>query len=114
MEKPYFVYIIRLSNGSLYTGYTDDVLKRLRMHCAGKGSKVARSFPPRKVERVWKAESRSSALRLEAMIKRCSREEKERFIRRPSELIQKVVRDGRIDGEVEVAREFSRVKIPCT
>ncbi|HNX58588.1 MAG TPA: GIY-YIG nuclease family protein [Spirochaetota bacterium] len=114
MEKPYFVYILRLSNGSLYTGYTDDVLKRLRAHCSGKGSKVARSFPPRKIERVWKTESRSSALRLEAMIKRCSREEKERFVRKPSELIREAVRGGRIDGDIEVAREFSRVKMPCT
>ena len=114
MEKPYFVYILRLSNGNLYTGYTDDVPKRLCAHCAGKGSKVARSFPPRKVERVWRTESKSSALKLEAMIKRRSREEKERFIRKPSELIREVVRGGRIDGGIVVAREFSRLKMPCT
>ena len=43
----YFAYIMRCADGTLYTGYTDNPERRLRVHNAGKGAKYTR--PRRKV-----------------------------------------------------------------
>ena len=39
MDKVWFVYLLRCGDGSLYCGITDDVLRRLEAHAAGKGAK---------------------------------------------------------------------------
>ena len=72
----YSVYILRCSDGTLYTGSAADVLHRLAVHQSGKGAKYTRSRLP--VELVYReaAESRSAALRREAAIKKMSREKK--------------------------------------
>ena len=69
----WFVYMLRCGNGSLYTGYTDDVLRRLAVHQAGKGGKYTRSHLP--VELVYQEElpDKSAALRREAAIKKLPR-----------------------------------------
>ncbi len=72
----WYVYILRCGDGSLYTGCTDDVARRLAAHQRGRGAKYTRSHLP--VELVYReaAEDRSAALRREAAIKRLSRQEK--------------------------------------
>ena len=72
----WFVYMLRCRDGSLYTGYTDDVARRLTVHQSGKGAKYTRSRLP--VELVYREElpDKSSALRRESAIKRLSRQEK--------------------------------------
>lgn len=45
----YYVYMLECSDGSLYTGYTDDLEKRLAAHNAGEGAKYTRSRRPCKV-----------------------------------------------------------------
>ena len=76
MVVSWFVYMLRCRDGSLYTGYTDDVRRRLAVHCAGKGAKYTRSRLP--VELVYQEElpDKSSALRREAAIKKLSRQQK--------------------------------------
>ena len=68
--------MLRCGDGSLYTGCTDCVERRLAVHQSGKGAKYTRSRLP--VELVYQeaAEDRSAALRREAAIKRLSRKEK--------------------------------------
>lgn len=70
------VYILRCGDGSLYTGCTNDLPRRLEAHRSGKGAKYTRSRPP--VELVYREEAldRSAALRREAAIKRLDRREK--------------------------------------
>jgi len=70
---PYFTYIVRCSDGTLYTGWTDDIDKRLGAHNSGVGSKYTRTRLP--VELVYKEEfeSKSEALRREWAIKKMSR-----------------------------------------
>jgi len=70
------VYVLRCSDGSFYTGATNDLGGRLARHNAGKGAAYTRSRRP--VELVWveEAEDRGAALRREAAIKRLSRREK--------------------------------------
>ena len=70
------VYILRCGDGSLYTGATCDLPRRLRANQSGKGAKYTRSRPP--VELVYreKAPDKSAALRREAAIKRLDRRKK--------------------------------------
>jgi putative endonuclease len=86
--KPYFyVYVLQLSNGSYYTGYARDPLRRLARHAAGRGSRLARSFRPRALAGCWRVRGgRSEAMRVEAFIKSRSRAAKEQLLREPSSL----------------------------
>ena len=72
----YYVYLLRCSDGTLYTGYTDDVERRLAVHQSGKGAKYTRSRLP--VELVYSEAlpDKSAALRREAAIKKLPREKK--------------------------------------
>ena len=69
----YLVYILRCGDGTLYTGCTNDLPRRLRAHQASRGAKYTRSRLP--VELVYQEEAadRSAALRREAAIKRLDR-----------------------------------------
>jgi len=80
LMKKWSVYMLLCSDGSLYTGITTDVDRRVREHNSGKGSKYVRSRRP--AELVWRedAKSRSEALRREAAIKALSKADKERLV----------------------------------
>ena len=80
---PYLTYIIRCSDGTLYTGWTDDIDKRLAAHNSGVASKYTRTRLP--VELVYKEEfmSKSEALRRELTIKKMSRAAKQCLIATP-------------------------------
>lgn len=73
VKASWFVYIVRCRDGSLYTGFTSDLEKRVRVHNSGKGAKYTRSRLP--VVLVYSApfEDRSGAMREEARIKKMSR-----------------------------------------
>lgn len=72
----WYVYMLRCGDGSLYTGSTTDVARRLREHQSGKGAKYTRSHPPVTLAYTEPAADRSAAFRREAAIKRLSRAEK--------------------------------------
>lgn len=74
------VYMLRCGDGSLYTGCTTDVARRLKAHQSGKGAKYTRSHGPVTLAYEERAEDRSAALRREAAIKKLSRAEKEKLI----------------------------------
>ncbi|WP_419012273.1 GIY-YIG nuclease family protein [Dysosmobacter sp.] len=69
----YLVYILRCGDGTLYTGCTNDLPRRLRAHQSGRGAKYTRSRLP--VELVYQeaVPDRSAALQREAAIKRLDR-----------------------------------------
>jgi predicted GIY-YIG superfamily endonuclease len=75
-----FLYMLRCGDGSLYTGITLDLERRLAQHRAGRASRYTRSRLP--VELVWSREMEtwSAALREEARIKRLSRTAKEALV----------------------------------
>jgi len=77
------VYIVRCADDSLYTGCTNDLLKRVATHNAGKGARYTRSRLP--VTVVWsvRVKDRSAALSREAKLKQLSRAEKLALISRP-------------------------------
>jgi len=71
-----FVYILRCADGSLYTGWTVDIERRLRSHSAGRGSRYTRSRLPVELVAKLPAASATEARRLEARIKRMPRARK--------------------------------------
>ena len=76
----WFVYMLRCGDGSLYTGCTDDVQRRLAVHRSGKGAKYTRSRLPLELAYWEEVPDRPAALRREAAIKRLKRQEKLRLI----------------------------------
>jgi uncharacterized protein (TIGR02453 family) len=73
---PWFVYIARCRDGSLYTGVTTDVPRRLAAHNAGRGAAYTRSRRPITMVHVEPAADRGAALRREHGIKGMKREGK--------------------------------------
>ncbi len=82
----WYVYILRCGDGTLYTGITDDIPRRLAAHRAGKGAKYTRGRGPLELVYQEQAPDKSAALRREAAIKRLRRAEKERLIERAKSL----------------------------
>jgi predicted GIY-YIG superfamily endonuclease len=83
-KKPgdkWFVYILRCSDGSLYTGITKEARRRCEQHNAGTASRYTRSRLPVALVYQERQASRSLALKREAAIKAMSRLEKESLIR---------------------------------
>ena len=76
LTKQWFVYMLRCSNGCLYTGITTDVQRRLKVHNSGKGSAYVRAHRPAKLIALTASESRSAASRLEYSVKSLSRSQK--------------------------------------
>ena len=78
----WFVYMLRCSDNSLYTGYTNDVKRREMVHNTGKGAKYTKSRRP--VHLVyWEVfEDRSDALKRECAIKKLTKQQKEALIQK--------------------------------
>ncbi|MFW5953425.1 MAG: GIY-YIG nuclease family protein [Candidatus Natronoplasma sp.] len=76
----WYLYILRLSDGSLYTGITKDIERRIKQHEEGKGSKYVRSRLPCNLVYIEEMENRSEALRREAEIKKWSKKKKEELV----------------------------------
>ena len=72
----WWVYILRCSDGTLYTGITDDVERRLKAHNSGKGAKYTRGRGPVKLIYREEQPDKSAALKREIAIKKLSRTEK--------------------------------------
>ena len=79
--EPWFVYILRCGDGSLYTGIAKDVTRRYDQHNARTASRYTRSRLPVRVEYQETQATRGLALKREAAIKAMSRTEKESLIR---------------------------------
>ncbi len=79
----WFVYILRCGDGTLYTGVTDDVQRRLAAHRAGKGAKYTRGRGPLELVYTQEQPDKSAALRREFQIKKLTRPQKERLISAP-------------------------------
>lgn len=73
----HYTYILRCKDGTYYTGYTNDLEKRITAHNEGKGAKYTKGRGP--VELVYHEafDDKSAALRREHQIKALSRKEKE-------------------------------------
>lgn len=74
--KAWYVYILRCKDGTLYTGSTDDVVRRAEVHNSGKGAKYTRGRTPVEVVYAEECETYSAALKREYAIKQLTRQQK--------------------------------------
>ncbi|MCE4957932.1 GIY-YIG nuclease family protein [Macrococcoides caseolyticum] len=76
----HYIYILECNDGTLYTGYTNDLDKRLEKHNAGKGAKYTRMRLP--VRRVYEEvyETKREAMQREYALKKLSRQQKIKLI----------------------------------
>jgi putative endonuclease len=79
-----YTYILRCADGTLYTGWTNDLTRRVAAHNSGKGGKYTRTRAP--VVLVYREEfpEKRDAQRREYAIKRLTRQEKELLITSPA------------------------------
>lgn len=88
MDKRHYVYLLRCADGSLYTGMTPDIARRLRQHlehlagCA----KYTRSHPVTALALLLTTDTATTARQLEARIKRLTRAQKDALIADPAKI----------------------------
>ena len=75
-----YTYILRCVDGTLYTGWTNDLEKRLTAHNSGHGARYTRSRRPVELIYYEKFETKEEAMRRECAVKKLSRAEKLRLI----------------------------------
>ncbi len=75
-----YTYILTCSDGTLYTGWTTDIEKRVEKHNSGKGAKYTSGRRPVKLEYFEKFETKQEAMKREYAIKKLSRKEKLKLI----------------------------------
>ena len=80
MKSDNYTYILRCSDGSLYTGWTNDLEKRLESHNKGTGSRYTRTRRPVVLVYYEQFATKEEAMSREWHIKQLTRQEKERLI----------------------------------
>jgi predicted GIY-YIG superfamily endonuclease len=94
----WLVYMLRCRDGSLYTGITNNLDRRLAAHAAGTASKYTRSRLPVKLVYRERQAGRSLALKREAAIKRLDRRRKEQLITSGRGTVRQAARPVTLDG----------------
>ena len=79
-QTPWFLYILRCGDGTLYTGIATNVAERLAKHECGRGARYTRGRGPLELRAIRRCADKSRALRLEHAVKRLSRAEKEALL----------------------------------
>ncbi|MBR5284725.1 MAG: GIY-YIG nuclease family protein [Clostridia bacterium] len=82
-----YTYILKCADGTLYTGWTNDLDRRLTAHNAGKASKYTRVRLPVELAYFETFETKEEAMRREVLIKQLSRAEKLKLISSRSPLL---------------------------
>jgi putative endonuclease len=79
-DTDHYVYVLECDDGTLYTGYTTDVERRVAEHNAGDGAKYTRGRTPVEVVYTEAFDTKSAAMSREYAIKQLSRAGKERLV----------------------------------
>lgn len=74
--KPWYLYLIECTDGSIYTGITPDVAARYAAHARGLGARYTRSHPPKRLLGIEMHPDRSSASKAEYRVKQLTASEK--------------------------------------
>ncbi len=86
MNKKHFVYILQTENNTLYCGYTDNVERRFKAHCEGKGAKYTRANKPVRILFQKEFATKHDAMHAEAVIKKLTKIKKLELIKAPQNL----------------------------
>ena len=76
-----YTYILKCKDDSLYTGWTNDLKKRITSHNAGKGAKYTKARRPVELVFYEEFQTREESMKREYAIKQLSRKEKEALIK---------------------------------
>ncbi|MBE6851841.1 MAG: GIY-YIG nuclease family protein [Ruminococcus sp.] len=79
-ETACYTYMVRCADGTLYTGWTNDLQKRLTAHNSGKGAKYTASRRPVTLVYAERHEDKITAMQREYSIKRLTKDAKEALI----------------------------------
>ena len=109
MEKAWTVYILECGDGTLYTGITDDLERRLRAHAEGRGAKYTRGRAPLVLRYQESVPDKRAALRREYAIKRLKRCEKLALISRNGAKTAEVL----ANGNEKVYTDRYKAEAPC-
>ena len=96
--KTWYLYLVRCGDGTLYTGVSTDVGRRLAEHRAGMGARYTRGRGPLSLARKIRVGPVGAALKVERKVKRMSPASKEKVIRgkmRLKDLLQAGQRKGK-------------------
>jgi len=89
-NEHWFLYILRCEDESFYTGITTDVKRRFKEHCKSpKGAKYTHSHKPVKVAYKKKIGTMGEALKMERLVKRLSKDQKEKLVNKKRALPEK-------------------------
>lgn len=83
----YYTYMLRCVDGTIYSGYTTDIYRRLEEHSSGKGAKYTAGRRPVKLVYYEVFLSKSEAMKREASLKRLTRIKKENLIKGFNQII---------------------------
>ena len=99
----YYTYMLRCKDNSIYTGYTDDLERRMNTHFSQskQAAKYTKSHEPLKLEIAWRTKEKSNACKLEYHIKQLTKKEKE-------ELIMNSKLNKYLQGKID-ARKYKKV-----
>ncbi|MBX9850451.1 MAG: GIY-YIG nuclease family protein [Cytophagaceae bacterium] len=85
INTQWFVYMVECSDGTIYTGITNNIAQRIAKHNSGKGAKYTRARTPVVLKAFWTYKFKSEAAKAEYAFKQLTREEKmELIIRFPN------------------------------
>jgi len=82
----FYTYVLECSNGSLYTGWTNDLEQRVESHNSGRGAKYTRANRPVKLIASWLFDSKIDAMKLEWKIKHLNRAAKLKLVSDPTSI----------------------------
>ena len=82
----FYTYVLECSNGSLYTGWTNDLVQRVESHNSGRGAKYTRANRPVKLIVSWTFDSKIDAMKLEWKIKHLNRAAKLKLVNDPTSI----------------------------
>ena len=80
INDSHFVYVLKCGDGKLYTGYTSNLPRRLRLHNLGVASKFTRGRKPFSLVHLESYNTKSEALKRELEIKRMKRSGKLKLV----------------------------------
>lgn len=89
-----YTYMVECSDGSLYTGWTNCIEKRLKDHNSGKGARFTRARRPVKLRYLEISNTKSEAMKREAAIKKLNHAQKIQLIRQGE--LEKILEENHI------------------
>lgn len=78
--RPWVLYLLECAGERLYAGITNDLAARFAAHCAGRGARFTKAFPPVRIVAACELASRSLALKAEYALKQQPRSRKLAFL----------------------------------